>query len=104
MWAWDVDADFALVAARLAAHHHHAVGQGDGLQHVVGDEDEGEARALPQRQPVLLQLLPRAGRSEEHPSELQSLLRISYAVFCLKKNNRYTNNQHHTMQTTYIQS
>src|SRR3546814_5753489 len=25
------------------------------------------------------------GRSEEHPSELQSLLRISYAVFCLKK-------------------
>src|SRR3546814_8360252 len=24
-------------------------------------------------------------RSEEHPSELQSLLRISYAVFCLKK-------------------
>src|SRR3546814_4790781 len=26
-----------------------------------------------------------AGRSEEHPSELQSLMRISYAVFCLKK-------------------
>src|SRR3546814_3104727 len=25
------------------------------------------------------------GRSEEHPSELQSLMRISYAVFCLKK-------------------
>src|SRR3546814_3077866 len=29
----------------------------------------------------------RAGRSEEHTSELQSLMRISYAVFCLKKNN-----------------
>src|SRR3546814_9831150 len=33
-------------------------------------------------------------RSEEHTSELQSLMRISYAVFCLKKktthNNRYT--------------
>src|SRR3546814_5801855 len=28
----------------------------------------------------------RAGRSEEHTSELQSLMRISYAVFCLKKN------------------
>src|SRR3546814_8545917 len=28
---------------------------------------------------------PRAPRSEEHTSELQSLLRISYAVFCLKK-------------------
>src|SRR6056297_1843853 len=30
-------------------------------------------------------LLPGASRSEEHTSELQSLRRISYAVFCLKK-------------------
>src|SRR3546814_8875595 len=30
-------------------------------------------------------LLPMIGRSEEHTSELQSLMRISYAVFCLKK-------------------
>src|SRR3546814_3902910 len=30
-------------------------------------------------------------RSEEHTSELQSLMRISYAVFCLKKKNRATN-------------
>src|SRR3546814_2889071 len=30
----------------------------------------------------------RAGRSEEHTSELQSLMRISYAVFCLKKKNQ----------------
>src|SRR3546814_9191673 len=29
--------------------------------------------------------LHRSGRSEEHTSELQSLMRISYAVFCLKK-------------------
>src|SRR3546814_2307675 len=29
-------------------------------------------------------------RSEEHTSELQSLMRISYAVFCLKKKNHYT--------------
>src|SRR3546814_4525820 len=29
-----------------------------------------------------------ARRSEEHTSELQSLMRISYAVFCLKKNKR----------------
>src|SRR3546814_1740282 len=28
------------------------------------------------------------GRSEEHTSELQSLMRISYAVFCLKKKNQ----------------
>src|SRR3546814_2745600 len=30
----------------------------------------------------------RVGRSEEHTSELQSLMRISYAVFCLKKKKR----------------
>src|SRR3546814_8346100 len=29
-------------------------------------------------------------RSEEHTSELQSLMRISYAVFCLKKKNNHT--------------
>src|SRR3546814_6085622 len=31
-----------------------------------------------------------AGRSEEHTSELQSLMRISYAVFCLKKKKIHT--------------
>src|SRR3546814_957572 len=31
------------------------------------------------------------GRSEEHTSELQSLMRISYAVFCLKKKNKQNN-------------
>src|SRR3546814_4896320 len=43
------------------------------------------------------------GRSEEHTSELQSLMRISYAVFCLKKktprpqsNQPYTFTSHHT--------
>src|SRR3546814_2629432 len=39
---------------------------------------------LVQRQP---QAEPVAERSEEHTSELQSLMRISYAVFCLKKTN-----------------
>src|SRR3546814_3731730 len=33
-------------------------------------------------------------RSEEHTSELQSLMRISYAVFCLKKKNK--NTQYHS--------
>src|SRR3546814_3763486 len=33
------------------------------------------------------------GRSEEHTSELQSLMRISYAVFCLKKKKQTTNIQ-----------
>src|SRR3546814_4152896 len=32
----------------------------------------------------------RVGRSEEHTSELQSLMRISYAVFCLKKKNDHS--------------
>src|SRR3546814_7450733 len=37
-------------------------------------------------------------RSEEHTSELQSLMRISYAVFCLKKKitNKYNTNNNHT--------
>src|SRR3546814_8151378 len=33
-------------------------------------------------------------RSEEHTSELQSLMRISYAVFCLKKKNKRTEYEH----------
>src|SRR3546814_7503146 len=37
-------------------------------------------------------------RSEEHTSELQSLMRISYAVFCLKKKNKKTTL--HSRQTT----
>src|SRR3546814_9383085 len=37
----------------------------------------------------------RSMRSEEHTSELQSLMRISYAVFCLKKK-KNTNNPHPT--------
>src|SRR3546814_1494234 len=35
--------------------------------------------------PTALGFYRRSGRSEEHTSELQSLMRISYAVFCLKK-------------------
>src|SRR3546814_4955453 len=38
-------------------------------------------------------------RSEEHTSELQSLMRISYAVFCLKKKNK-TNTQIQTTHTS----
>src|SRR3546814_4818788 len=37
-------------------------------------------------------------RSEEHTSELQSLMRISYAVFCLKKKKMYTTKLKHTHQ------
>src|SRR3546814_1589041 len=47
-------------------------------------------------------------RSEEHTSELQSLMRISYAVFCLKKKKSHRNNtkptqlEQHTPYTTYL--
>src|SRR3546814_4938006 len=37
-------------------------------------------------------------RSEEHTSELQSLMRISYAVFCLKKKNTQKYNKHQHTQ------
>src|SRR3546814_1721718 len=41
----------------------------------------------------------RSTRSEEHTSELQSLMRISYAVFCLTKKKKYNNkrNTHSTL-------
>src|SRR3546814_3654196 len=38
-------------------------------------------------------------RSEEHTSELQSLMRTSYAVFCLKKKTHYKRNKHYTKLT-----
>src|SRR3546814_1070837 len=41
---------------------------------------------------------PVAQRSEEHTSELQSLMRISYAVFCLKKKIKSNFNNRHTKQ------
>src|SRR3546814_4256447 len=69
-------------------HSVHAVGDvlGDHRGRAVVDEQprmqrlEGEALGLPRRD-----LSHRRARSEEHTSELQSLMRISYAVFCLKK-------------------
>src|SRR3546814_7156564 len=42
-------------------------------------------------------------RSEEHTSELQSLMRISYAVFCLKKKRKFNNNNYtQTIKNTII--
>src|SRR3546814_7086319 len=40
-----------------------------------------------------------SARSEEHTSELQSLMRISYAVFCLKKKKKTTSPKHHKKST-----
>src|SRR3546814_6531774 len=45
--------------------------------------------------------LKHSARSEEHTSELQSLMRLSYAVFCLKKKNRQQQTEHqHTTPTS----
>src|SRR3546814_3669046 len=54
-------------------------GEGAGLA-----GDAGGCGALPPVAPFRRRY-GRDGRSEEHTSELQSLMRISYAVFCLKK-------------------
>src|SRR3546814_5701685 len=51
---------------------------------------------------VLIKLEKTAIRSEEHTSELQSLMRISYAVFCLKKKTqkqKYKNIQNRNIKT-----
>src|SRR3546814_2944052 len=60
-------------------------------------EEERQVAAIPenllcvyidQNKTQLLLARSTAARSEEHTSELQSLMRISYAVFCLKKKNK----------------
>src|SRR3546814_1296004 len=43
-------------------------------------------------------------RSEEHTSELQSLMRISYAVFCLKKKRTNNNQNHYSTHLKYVQT
>src|SRR3546814_4221407 len=59
--------------------------------------------ASPGRQRRRRNLLPRVHpRSEEHTSELQSLMRISYAVFCLKKKTTESNYSTSNRQTNTI--
>src|SRR3546814_4284751 len=55
----------------------------------AGDYDRGWRKAI------------QFGRSEEHTSELQSLMRISYAVFCLKKKKK-NNNLTRVQKETYM--
>src|SRR3546814_6794765 len=67
----------------------------EGAEHLDDDGVErraiGHARAVVGKAGVGQHLRPPQHRSEEHTSELQSLMRISYAVFCLKKKKKNTN-------------
>src|SRR3546814_2087523 len=58
-----------------------------------GAEEGAVERDLGDRPPAIGRKLFR--RSEEHTSELQSLMRISYAVFCLKKKKKIKNPLYH---------
>src|SRR3546814_9708394 len=58
--------------------------RGHGVPAACAARRAGAPRSAPASRPVRLRRCP-ARRSEEHTSELQSLMRISYAVFCLKK-------------------
>src|SRR3546814_5044994 len=74
---------------------------GVGLEEVLGVRVLADARALSTLDQHLhgavrqLQELQHGadGRSEEHTSELQSLMRISYAVFCLQNKKTHTHTQ-----------
>src|SRR3546814_8948552 len=64
------------------------------LPHVVPDLHERFPKV------ELLLVEEKTARSEEHTSELQSLMRTSYAVFCLKKKNTIQTHLQHT--TTHL--
>src|SRR3546814_8837992 len=66
--------------------------RGGGIHHLtlahdvnMVDQLQGQMRVLLDQQDRKTLLLQLPDRSEEHTSELQSLMRISYAVFCLNK-------------------
>src|SRR3546814_1877367 len=83
--------------ADVAGGFHQGVRPGGLGQREAGRHHRGDAAGLEQGPDLLL-------RSEEHTSELQSLMRISYAVFCLKKKksmNNITVNNSQTKRTTH---
>src|SRR3546814_9441415 len=85
---WSSDVCSSDLAERCQREHQE--GHEDGLEKVVARQhrhrQHGNAGKEHERDTVLADREDRlVGRSEEHTSELQSLMRISYAVFCLKK-------------------
>src|SRR3546814_9236503 len=115
-WSSDVcSSDLLLAAHRVGDHGVHRHDRIDGGERVgargqrVGRIDrridlciearEQARRDLPARRKAAKGDARRV-RSEEHTSELQSLMRISYAVFCLKKKN----NTNHTTDDPHTHS
>src|SRR3546814_3873858 len=79
--------DQALPRARLLGGVSADGRRGDGDGRSRADPRRGEPRFEP---PARKRFYDHRARSEEHTSELQSLMRNSYAVFCLKKKNNST--------------
>src|SRR3546814_2797386 len=74
-------------ALRRAAHQSRDIDEGElGRDDLLAARDRGELV-----EPVVGDRDIADVRSEEHTSELQSLMRISYAVFCLKKKKKLNN-------------
>src|SRR3546814_3602548 len=67
-------------------------------EEVAGNSTRGRAQRVAQQRFVDVRITT---RSEEHTSELQSLMRISYAVFCLKKKNITLIHTDITIQTSH---
>src|SRR3546814_2698675 len=82
------------VRPRFAQHPREFIAR----EHDVGDAGH---HAVEQRQRHA-DRTPALQRSEEHTSELQSLMRISYAVFCLKKKNKKPINNTHLIFSQLI--
>src|SRR3546814_1531031 len=72
------------------ARNQRAVTPGQSLVLYDGERCLGGAVIAATDAPLERRQQEQAARSEEHTSELQSLMRISYAVFCLKKKNTKT--------------
>src|SRR3546814_3195149 len=83
-------------SAADARQHHlaRALAERNDADH-RGDPDDDAEHGEEGAQAVRLHRAQRhdEGRSEEHTSELQSLMRISYAVFCLKKKIKHKTSQ-----------
>src|SRR3546814_2443458 len=81
-----------VIAARL---HNHLVAERGAEREQCDGASRIAALVAFHQMHVGLETARRFARSEEHTSELQSLMRISYAVFCLKKKIKHDNSITH---------